>query len=70
MAISKCRTLEKPAGRQPIDTRIISLDRLDETIDGMRRDIESGAQAFWVCPFVEESDEIDLAAAKESYDAT
>ncbi|MGE5146778.1 MAG: ATP-dependent DNA helicase RecG, partial [Candidatus Eiseniibacteriota bacterium] len=59
---------EKPAGRQPIDTRIISLDRLDETVEGIRRAIAQGAQAFWVCPLVEESDEIDLAAATERYE--
>jgi len=59
---------EKPAGRQPIDTRIISLERLDETIDGLRRAIAQGAQAFWVCPLVEESDEVDLAAATERYE--
>ena len=59
---------EKPAGRQPIDTRIISLERLDEVIDAIRRAIAQGAQAFWVCPLVEESDEIDLAAATERYE--
>ncbi|HEX7006323.1 MAG TPA: ATP-dependent DNA helicase RecG, partial [Alphaproteobacteria bacterium] len=59
---------EKPAGRQPIDTRVISLERLDEVIDAIRRAIAQGAQAYWVCPLVEESDEVDLAAATARYE--
>ena len=57
---------ELPPGRQAIDTRVISLDRLSEVIDGLARHVEAGAQAYWVCPMVrggeEESD--DLAAAE------
>ncbi|NTU76896.1 MAG: ATP-dependent DNA helicase RecG, partial [Alphaproteobacteria bacterium] len=57
------RLLDKPAGRQPIDTRLIDLTRLDEVIEGVKRQIAKGAQVFWVCPLVEESENSDLAAA-------
>jgi ATP-dependent DNA helicase RecG len=59
---------EKPAGRQPIDTRALLLERLDEVVAGIGRAIQSGARAYWVCPLVEENEELDLAAATERAD--
>ncbi|MCZ6813035.1 MAG: ATP-dependent DNA helicase RecG [Alphaproteobacteria bacterium] len=63
------RLTEKPAGRPPVDTRTVPLARLDEVISGIGRAIGGGAQGgrqvFWVCPLVEESEAIDLAAAEE-----
>lgn len=62
------RLHEKPPGRQPIDTRIASIERMQEVIDGIRRKTEAGEKAYWVCPLVEESEKLDLAAATERYD--
>ncbi|MDR3450411.1 MAG: ATP-dependent DNA helicase RecG, partial [Alphaproteobacteria bacterium] len=59
------RVMDKPAGRQKIDTSLIDMARLAEVIDGVKRQIASGAQVYWVCPLVEESETIDLAAATE-----
>ena len=56
---------EKPPGRQPVETRTIAIDRLDEVIDGVRRRVDAGGQVYWVCPLVEESELIDIAAAEE-----
>jgi ATP-dependent DNA helicase RecG len=56
---------EMPPGRQPIETRVISDERLTEVVDGLGRHIEAGGQAYWVCPLVEESEKSDLAAAEE-----
>jgi len=61
------RLTEKPAGRQPIDTRLISNERIEEVIEGLRRKIETKARIYWVCPLVEESEKLDLAAAEERY---
>jgi ATP-dependent DNA helicase RecG len=58
---------EKPAGRQPIDTRTIPLERLDEVVEAVGRAISGGARVYWVCPLVEESEELDVAAAQERY---
>ena len=66
MDISTLR--EKPAGRAPIDTRAIPLDRLDEVIAGISRALQTGAQVYWVCPLVEESEEVDAAAAQDRYE--
>ena len=61
------RLVEKPPGRQKIDTRAMPLERLDEIIDGVARAIQRGAKAYWICPMVEESEDTDLAAAEERH---
>jgi ATP-dependent DNA helicase RecG len=58
---------EKPAGRQKIDTRAIPLDRLDEVIGAVKRALDDGRRVYWVCPLVEESESVDLAAAEDRY---
>jgi ATP-dependent DNA helicase RecG len=55
---------ERPPGRQPIETRVISEERLGEVVDGLGRHLTNGGQAYWVCPLVEESEASDLAAAE------
>jgi ATP-dependent DNA helicase RecG len=67
MDISELR--EKPAGRQKIDTRAVPLDRLSEVIEAVARALDAGRRVYWVCPLVEESESIDLAAAEERYAA-
>jgi ATP-dependent DNA helicase RecG len=61
------RLTEKPPGRQPIDTRAVPLGRLDEVVAGIKRQIERGARVYWVCPLVDESEAVDLAAATERH---
>ncbi|GIK99725.1 MAG: ATP-dependent DNA helicase RecG [Alphaproteobacteria bacterium] len=61
------RLTEKPAGRQPIDTRTVPLERLDEVVAAVGRAVEGGARVYWVCPLVEESEAVDLAAAAERH---
>jgi ATP-dependent DNA helicase RecG len=57
----------KPAGRQPVDTRVMPIERFDEVIEGLRRAMAKGARVYWVCPLVEESELVDLAAAEERF---
>jgi len=57
--------LEKPPGRLPIDTRAMPLERLDEVVAAIGRAIAGGARAYWICPLVEESEALDVAAAEE-----
>src|SRR6185436_5581884 len=65
MDISELR--EKPAGRQPIDTRTLPIDRLEEVTDAIGRALAEGRRVQWVCPLVEESEKSDLAAAEERF---
>ncbi|HEU4518382.1 MAG TPA: ATP-dependent DNA helicase RecG [Microvirga sp.] len=58
---------EKPAGRKPIATRLISADRTDEVVAGLRRALSSGDRVYWICPLVAESEIVDLAAAEERF---
>ncbi|HEY4944067.1 MAG TPA: ATP-dependent DNA helicase RecG [Rhizomicrobium sp.] len=59
------RLTGRPPGRLRIETRVLSAERLDEVVEHLRRAIARGARAYWVCPLVEESEKIDLAAAEE-----
>ncbi len=58
---------EKPAGRKPVKTVALSSDRIEDIIQAFQRAIADGAQCYWVCPLVESSDKMDLAAAEERY---
>ena len=60
---------EMPPGRQPIDTRVVALDRLGDVVGALERHIAAGAQAYWVCPMVRENEGADLAAAEARYAA-
>ena len=60
---------EKPPGRQPIDTRVLPIERLDEVIARLSQALASGARAYWICPLVEESETLDVAAAEERAEA-
>jgi len=66
MDISELR--EKPGGRQPIDTRTIPLSRVEEVEDAVGRALRGGQRVYWVCPLVEESEKVDLAAAQARYE--
>jgi len=59
---------EKPPGRKPIDTRLIPVEKAEEMVSGLSRQIAAGARVYWVCPLVEESEILDLAAAEERFD--
>jgi len=56
---------EMPPGRTPVETRVISEEKLPDVINGLGRHISGGGQAYWVCPLVEESEKSDAAAAEE-----
>jgi len=59
---------EKPPGRQPVATRAIPLNRLDDVVAGIRRALNEGQQVYWVCPLVEESDVISATAAEDRFE--
>jgi ATP-dependent DNA helicase RecG len=59
------RITGRPPGRKPVETRVMSAARLDDLIAHLRQALARGERAYWVCPLVEESEKIDLAAAQE-----
>ena len=58
---------EKPPGRKPIRTALVSTGRLDDVVDHLRKAVAEGRQAYWVCPLVEESELIDLISAEDRF---
>jgi ATP-dependent DNA helicase RecG len=57
--------MEKPPGRTPVATAVLPLVRIGEVAKRLKAAIDSGAQAYWICPLVAESEAIDLAAAED-----
>jgi ATP-dependent DNA helicase RecG len=61
------RLTEKPAGRLPIRTTLHSLGTMPTVLEGIARKLDEGAQVYWVCPLVAESELLDVAAAEERF---
>lgn len=58
---------EKPPGRTPVKTALLSNERMDEVVAHLRQAVSEGRQAYWVCPLVDESELSDLTAAEERF---
>ena len=59
---------EKPPGRKPVQTALVSTARMDEVVEHLRQAIDAGRQAYWVCPLVEESELVNLTAAQSRFE--
>ena len=58
---------EKPEGRQEISTAVISGERIAEIVERLRRAAANQQRAYWICPLVEETDKLDVAAAEDRH---
>ncbi len=58
---------EKPAGRKPIATKSISLKRIEEVLEGLKRVIAEGQRIYWICPLIAASEKTDLAAVEARF---
>ncbi|WP_194095264.1 ATP-dependent DNA helicase RecG [Marivivens aquimaris] len=58
---------EKPPGRTPVTTALVSTQRMEEVVERLRKAVAEGRQAYWVCPLVEESEVSDMTAAEERF---
>ena len=59
---------EMPPGRSPVVTKLVSEERRDEVIARIRESCRDGAQAYWVCPLIEESEVLQLKTAIETFE--
>ena len=57
----------KPAGRQPIDTRVIPLARLSDVLSSIKRALSEGEKIYWICPLVEESENFNYANVEDRF---
>ncbi|WP_336056456.1 ATP-dependent DNA helicase RecG [Nitratireductor sp. CH_MIT9313-5] len=63
------RLTEKPAGRQPIKTVTMPLERLGELVGRLREAVAEGQKVYWICPLVEESENVDVTSAEDRHEA-
>ena len=59
---------ELPPGRTPVVTKLVAEERRDEVIERIRASCAEGAQAYWVCPLIEESEALQLQTAIETFE--
>ena len=62
--MDQSRLDELPPGREPIETFVMGEAKTDDVVNALGRHLADGKQAYWVCPLVEESETVDLAAAE------
>ncbi|MFQ5971796.1 MAG: ATP-dependent DNA helicase RecG [Alphaproteobacteria bacterium] len=67
--LDESQLTEKPAGRKPIDTRAVPVDRLDEVVGAVGRALEGGNKVYWVCPLVDETESGALVSVTERFAA-
>lgn len=60
---------EKPAGRQPITTAILSMERMNELVERIHKAVHEGQKIYWICPLVEESELVELTSAEERFES-
>ncbi len=59
---------ELPPGRTPIKTRLVADNRRGDVVGFVKKHIEEGRQAYWVCPLIEESEALQLQTAQDTYE--
>jgi len=58
---------ERPPGRKPVKTSVLSVERLPEVFSALQKAVARGERAFWVCPLVEVSEDVDAVAAEDRH---
>ena len=59
---------EKPPGRKPVKTAMVSTQRIDEVVAHLQKAVAEGRQAYWVCPLVEDSELVDYASSEARFE--
>ena len=65
--MDETRITEKPIGRLPIITTSLKFINEFKLIKRLKEKIKTGEKTYWICPLVEESEELDLKAATTRY---
>jgi len=63
------KLIEKPAGRKPIDTRVLPMDRISDVEARLAKVLIEGVRCYWVCPLVTESELSELSDAENRFAA-
>jgi ATP-dependent DNA helicase RecG len=59
---------ELPPGRTPVVTKLVAEERRDDVVARVRDAVRDGEQAYWVCPLIEESEQLQLQTAIETFE--
>lgn len=59
---------EKPPGRLPVNTRVVPEGKRTQLFSYILASAQRGEQCFYVCPLVEESEELSVKSVKETYE--
>jgi ATP-dependent DNA helicase RecG len=57
---------ELPPTRKPVRTVVVAAEKRAEIVERIDQACRTGRQAYWVCPLIEESEELDCQAAEET----
>ena len=63
---------EKPKNRIPVETKVISSEKVQEVMEKLFHKIKNTKerlQVYWVCPLVQESEKSDLIAAEKRFES-
>ncbi len=60
---------ELPPGRTPVSTKLVAAGRREEVVRRVREACHEGAQAYWVCPLIEESESLQAKTAVQTFEA-
>jgi ATP-dependent DNA helicase RecG len=58
---------EKPKNRQPIETLVMSAKKIADVYQSLKRAVLRGEKIYWICPAIEESEEVQLVSAKQKF---
>jgi ATP-dependent DNA helicase RecG len=58
---------EKPKNRQPIETLVMSAKKINDVYESLKRALLRQEKIYWICPAIEENDEIGLASVKKKF---
>jgi len=58
---------ELPKGRGDIKTIIVPEEKRDQVMEKIVKECARGRQSYWVCPLIEESEELNFQAAESTY---
>ncbi|MCF6318653.1 MAG: ATP-dependent DNA helicase RecG [Proteobacteria bacterium] len=59
---------ELPPGRQEISTLVVSNTKMQQIAERIKANCENGAQAYWVCTLIEESEVLRAKAANDTFE--
>ena len=58
---------ELPKGRGNIKTIVVPEEKRSQVMDKISKECALGRQSYWVCPLIEESEELNFQAAESTY---